>query len=140
MNNLTRRNFIEGLGAAGMLGILAGCGNGGTTDGGTTDGGSASDTPLVVGYSPFSSKFSPFFAETAYDQDAQGMTQIALIPTDRLGQIVYKGIEGETIEFNGTEYTYTGPADIEVTENADGTVDYDTSPCATTSSSPMARR
>ena len=125
MNNLTRRNFIEGLGAAGMLGILAGCGNGGTTDGGTTDGGSASDTPLVVGYSPFSSKFSPFFAETAYDQDAQGMTQIALIPTDRLGQIVYKGIEGETIEFNGTEYTYTGPADIEVTENADGTVDYD---------------
>ena len=55
MNNLTRRNFIEGLGAAGMLGILAGCGNGGTTDGGTTDGGSASDTPLVVGYSPFSS-------------------------------------------------------------------------------------
>ena len=50
MNNLTRRNFIEGLGAAGMLGILAGCGNGGTTD-----GGSASDTPLVVGYSPFSS-------------------------------------------------------------------------------------
>ena len=82
------------------------------------------NTPLVVGYSPFSSKFSPFFAETAYDQDAQGMTQLALYPMDRLGQVVYKGIEGETIPYNGTDYTYTGPADIEVVENEDGTVDY----------------
>ena len=37
------------------------------------------DTPLVVGYAPFSSKFSPFFAESAYDQDAQTMTQVAFI-------------------------------------------------------------
>lgn len=31
-------------------------------------------TPLVVGYAPFSSKFSPFFSETAYDADAYAMT------------------------------------------------------------------
>jgi len=80
---------------------------------------------LSVGYSPFNSRFSPFFAQTAYDQDAQLMTQIGLLATDRTGAIVYKGIEGETIEYNGTPYTYYGPADLTVTENADGTVDYD---------------
>ncbi|MBQ2190875.1 MAG: ABC transporter substrate-binding protein, partial [Clostridia bacterium] len=82
----------------------------------------AEDKTLVVGYSPFSSKFSPFFAQTAYDQDVQGMTQIGLLTSDRTGAIITKGIEGETINFNGTDYTYYGPADLTITENADGTV------------------
>jgi len=80
---------------------------------------------LVVGYSPFNSKFSPFFSETAYDQDAYIMTQVSLLTSDRTGAIVFNGIEGETIEYNGTPYTYYGPANLTVTENADGTVDYD---------------
>ncbi len=83
------------------------------------------NTPLVVGYSPFSSKFSPFFSETAYDQDAYTMTQISLLSSDRTGAIILKGIEGETIEYNGTPYTYYGPADLTITENDDGTVYYD---------------
>ena len=82
-------------------------------------------TPLVVGYAPFNSKFSPFFSETAYDQDVAAMTQLGLLTTDRTGAIIYKGIEGETIPYNGTDYTYYGPADLVVTENEDGTVDYD---------------
>ena len=49
------------------------------------------DTPLVVGYSPFNSKFSPFFSETAYDQDAMAMTQLGLLTSDRTGAIVQKG-------------------------------------------------
>ncbi|MBQ1508851.1 MAG: hypothetical protein IIZ47_05455, partial [Erysipelotrichaceae bacterium] len=53
------------------------------------------------------------------------MTQLNLFTTDRLGQVIYKGIEGETTNYNGTDYTYYGPADIEVTENEDGTVFYD---------------
>ena len=100
------------------LSLLAGCGDGG---GGSTD----DTTPLVVGYAPFSSKFSPFFSETAYDQDVWVMTQLGLLTSDRTGAIIYKGIEGETIDYNGTDYTYYGPADLEVTENADGTVYYD---------------
>ena len=100
------------------LSLLAGCGDGG---GGSTD----DTTPLVVGYAPFSSKFSPFFSETAYDQDVWVMTQLGLLTSDRTGAIIYKGIEGETINYNGTDYTYYGPADLEVTENADGTVYYD---------------
>ena len=80
---------------------------------------------LVVGYSPFSSKFSPFFSESAYDRDAQAMTQVSLLSSDRTGAVIYKGIEGETIPYNGTDYTYYGIADLIVTENADGTVYYD---------------
>ena len=82
-------------------------------------------TPLVVGYSPFSSKFSPFFAETAYDTDVYEMTAVPLLNSDRTGAIIMKGIEGETVEYNGTAYTYTGIADATITENADGTVFYD---------------
>ena len=82
-------------------------------------------TPLVVGYSNFNSKFSPFFSETAYDQDVWALTSISLLTSDRTGAIIYKGIEGETIEYNGTPYTYYGPADLTVTENEDGTVYYD---------------
>ena len=102
------------------LSLLAGCGNQGNTGGGAT----TDETPLVVGYSPFSSKFSPFFSETAYDQDVYAMTQLDLLTSDRTGAIIYKGIEGETVNYNGTDYTYYGPADLEVVENADGTVDY----------------
>ena len=102
------------------LSLLAGCGTQGNTSGGATTG----ETPLVVGYSPFSSKFSPFFSETAYDQDVWVMTQLGLLTSDRTGAIIYKGIEGETVNYNGTDYTYYGPADLEVVENADGTVDY----------------
>ena len=104
------------------LSLLAGCGTQGNTSGGTmTD----DTTPLVVGYSAFSSKFSPFFSETAYDQDAYAMTQLGLLTSDRTGAIVLKGIEGETINYNGTDYTYHGPADLEITQNDDGTVYYD---------------
>ena len=50
-----------------LLGVLAGCSGG------------ANDKPLVAGYSNFSSKFSPFFSETAYDQDVWAMTSISLL-------------------------------------------------------------
>lgn len=85
----------------------------------------AEDKILVVGYDYFSSKFSPFFATTAYDQDVASMTQIGLLASDREGNIVMKGIEGETIPYNGTDYLYTGIADCVVTQNDDGTVVYD---------------
>ena len=98
--------------------MLAGCGD-------QTKDNTTNDTPLVVGYSPFNEKFSPFFSETAYDQDVYAMTQIGLLSSDRLGAIIYKGIEGETIAYNGTDYTYYGPANLVITTNEDGTVDYD---------------
>lgn len=81
-------------------------------------------SPLVVGYANFSQKFSPFYADTDYDQDVVSMTQIVLMTTDRLGGIVYNGIEGETIPYNGTDYFYQGIADLSVNydKEADKTV------------------
>jgi len=83
------------------------------------------DKPLVVGYSNFSEKFSPFFSETAYDQDVWTMTAVSLLTTDRQGAVVELGKTGETRAYNGTDYTYYGPADLKITTNDDGTVYYD---------------
>ena len=112
-----------------MLGTsLAGCSQTGTGEGETTtDGGSNasnSDTPLVVGYLEFSSKFSPFYAETSYDMDVASLVVPGIMTIDRSGAIVYNAIEGETRAYNGTDYTYTGPADISCTVNDDGTTVY----------------
>lgn len=82
-------------------------------------------TPMVIGYSNFSSKFSPFFAESAYDQDVAGMTQIALLNGDRTGAIITEGINGQVVNYDGTDHTYYTPADVVITENEDGTVFYD---------------
>ncbi len=83
------------------------------------------NTPLVIGYSPLNSKFSPFFSETAYDQEAMSITQVPLLPADRTGAVLLNSMEGETVEYNGTPYTYYGIANCEITENEDGTVYYD---------------
>ncbi len=77
------------------------------------------NTPLVVAYSPFSQKFSPFYADTAYDQDVAGMVGLGLMTTDRMGGIIYNAIEGETVNYNGTDYTYTGCADLDVAYDPD---------------------
>lgn len=84
------------------------------------------ETPLVVGYSYFSQKFSPFFADTGYDADVVRMVNGHewLLTTDRQGGIVYNAIEGETRSYNGTDYFYTGPADVSV--NYDETADQTT--------------
>ncbi len=87
--------------------------------------GANEDTPLVVANDEVSEKFSPFFGESVPDQNIWLVTTVSLLDIDRKGEIVYKGIEGETREYNGTDYTYTGIADCEVTENSDGTVYYD---------------
>ena len=75
---------------------------------------------LVVGYDLFSNKFSPFFSETSYDQDVWSMTQIGLLAADRQGAIIYNGIEGETINYNGTNYTYYGLSNLTVTKVTEG--------------------
>jgi len=71
-------------------------------------------TPLVVGYSLFSEKFSPFFSDTGYDADVVNMTQEPLLTTDRAGGIIYNAIEGETVAYNGVDYFYRGLANVAV--------------------------
>lgn len=122
--------------AALSVGMLAGCGGAASSAATASSEGTstataeasttaASDGTLVLAETGFESKFSPFFAASAPDQDVIDLTQIALLGADRKGEMVLNGIEGETREYNGTDYTYHGPADCVVTENADGTVTYD---------------
>ena len=85
---------------------------------------STADIPLVWATSTLSQKFSPYFADTGYDQDVVNMTQISMMTTDRVGGIIYNGIEGETIPYNGTDYTYYGTGDLTV--NYDETTDITT--------------
>ncbi len=103
------------------VGLFTACGEQ-KNPGGNDD--ESKDTPLVVGYSAFNQKFSPFFSETEYDQDVWVMTSLSMLNSDRQGQIIMKGIEGETHNYNGTDYTYYGPADCEIVQKDDGTVDY----------------
>ena len=86
---------------------------------------STSDGTLVLAETGFEGKFSPFFAASAADQDVIDLTQLGLLGADRKGEMILNGIEGETREYNGTDYTYYGTTDCVVTENDDGTVTYD---------------
>ncbi len=70
-------------------------------------------------------KFSPYFALSAADQDVADMVSLYLLSTDRVGNPILEGIEGETRSYNGVDYTYYTPSDLVITENDDGTVYYD---------------
>ena len=128
------------------LGLLAGCASKTTDDTttptdttpaddtskDTTEGGEDAtdetvgnpDGTIVIAETGFEGKFSPFFAASAPAQAAHALTQAVLLNADRRGEIIMHGIEGETRSYNGTDYTYYGLADCEVTENDDGTVTY----------------
>ena len=79
---------------------------------------------LVFANDYMSQKFSPFFADTSYDQDAVAMTQVSLLSSDREGNVVLNGKDGVVIPYNGTDYTYYSLANCEIVENEDGTVTY----------------
>ena len=99
--------------------LFTACGNG--NNNGQQD---STTKTLVVGTQNFDGKFSPFFYTNAYENDVMSMVFDALLGTDREGAVVLKGIEGDVRPYNGTDYTYTGIADCDIVENADGTVDY----------------
>lgn len=76
-----------------------------------------SDIPLVIGCDKLNRKFNPFVAESKDDKQAVSLTQLYLVENDRRGQVIYNGIDGEVKTYNGNNYTYYGPADIETRYN-----------------------
>ncbi len=80
--------------------------------------------PLVISSAEFSQKFSPFFATSVPDRNVADLVTLPLSIVDREGSMILKGIEGETREYNGTEYTYKSISDTTVTQNEDGTTTY----------------
>jgi peptide/nickel transport system substrate-binding protein len=123
------------------VGLLAGCGTTSTDTGDTTaeDATStdaatgdttaetvSSDGTLVVSVEQgLEGKFSPFFYSSVADQTIVNTFTLWTMPVDRVGNPVTQGIEGETRSYNGTDYTYYSPSNIDITENDDGTVYYD---------------
>ena len=116
-----------------VLGMFAGCGQ--TEEPAETEAQAAetqaAEAPAAEGADTIvyaddylSQKFSPFFADTSYDQDAVALTQVTLLSSDREGNVVLNGKDGEVIPYNGTDYTYYSLANCTITENADGTVTY----------------
>ena len=96
---------------------LASCNSGNTTSSSSAESGSSSqaesssstdsDTgvPLVVAYDTFNQKFNPFYYTVAYDGDVASVCVDSLLSNDRSGEMVLKGVEGETRKYNGTEYS-----------------------------------
>lgn len=130
----TKQALALAMAAAMGVSVLAGCGSTASSIASSSDAGSTEATAenanshegtLVLANNGLEGKFSPFFASSAADSDVMGLIQLTLLGADRKGEMVLNGIEGETREYNGTDYTYYGPADCVVTENEDGTVTYD---------------
>ena len=130
----TKQAIALATAAALSVSLLAGCGGAASSSAATSDAASSTattastttaDGTIVLAETGFEGKFSPFFASSAADQDVIDLTQLGLLGADRKGEMILNGIEGETREYNGTEYTYHGTSDCTVTENADGTVTYD---------------
>lgn len=117
------------------VGMLAGCTNSNDGDNSAepsqgVDGTQNPENPsggndtLVVANDAFDGRFSPFFYTAVPDGDVVGMLFQYTLTFDREANPILNGIEGETHNYNGTDYFYQGIADTEVVENPDGSVDY----------------
>jgi peptide/nickel transport system substrate-binding protein len=110
-----KSSLLHAVAALGLTALLASCGGGGSSGGTTT----VSDTPLVYATEDLNGKFSPFTGESAYDIAVSDMVVgDGLVMADRVGVLVYKGIDGETRSYNGNNYTYDGIANVTETYNA----------------------
>ncbi len=86
-----------------------------------TEGGS-SDTPLVIGQTNFSEKFSGLFHEAVPDQQIAENRRCISVWKRPYRCYYLQWYRGRDTEYNGTEYTYTGLSDVTVTEGEDETV------------------
>ncbi len=133
-----KRLLSAGLVLAMGAGLLAGCGSNndtsedvtGSTETASSSTSSSDETSgdanntLVFGEDTIEGKFNPLFYTAQVDDDVNSLLFTYLLGSDREGAVITQGIEGETIAYNGTDYTYYGVADCDITENADGSVDY----------------
>ena len=126
--------------AAMCLGVMAGCNKtssdasastGSTSEAATAETAGHADDTLVVAMTGLEGKFSPFFATSAQDNDIMSLNQLVLFQPDRMGEMILNGIEGETKAYNGTDYTYYGPADVRCHPERRRHRVLTTSPCVT---------
>lgn len=75
---------------------------------------------LVVGTETLSGKFSEFYADSVYDRNIADMTQISLLYNDRASNYILNGKDGYDAEYNGTNYHYLTPANVDIDPAEDG--------------------
>lgn len=92
------------------------------------DKGAAKKTLVASIEQGLEGKFSPFFSLSQADTNVVGFVSLYTFPVDRVGNPVLQGMgkDGETRSYNGKDYTYYAAANVEVKQNEDGTVYYDT--------------
>ena len=74
-------------------------------------------TPLVVALSEYDNTCNPFYQTGEFDSFINELTGERLLARDRNGRIIYNGLDGERILYNGTYYEYSGLADVVETYN-----------------------
>lgn len=74
---------------------------------------------LRIGVQKLSGKYIQLYAEDDGDKTINGLTQVNLLVRDRAGKAVLNGIEGEVRSYNGTDYAYSGIADIGISYDAE---------------------
>lgn len=108
------------------LGIQVGWDSATNTVSLTAEENSGSDLErLIVAAQGLNGNFSPFFYDTVGGERVVELTQLELFSSDRGGAVVTEGIDGEVRSYKGKDYFYNGIADLDITENADGSVYYD---------------
>ena len=100
--------------------------NDATTEVGTEEEAIVNDSDtLVVSLNGVITNIDPFYRGfSTYDKDASSMVNVSLLEMDRDNQYIYLGKTGETRSYDGKDYTYYGIADMTVSQNDDGTYDY----------------
>lgn len=114
--NYMRKRLFAGVLAASMVAAsLSGCSNAKKDDKPSSSSASSeSSKPLVVGTDALSEKFSAFFHDSVPDTQAEVLTQVKLATFDRLGQLVPNAKDGQSVPYNGTDYTYNGLSNVAV--------------------------
>ena len=77
---------------------------------------------LSVAYPRVDGEANPFYTDSESGTALLDLTQLSLLTLDRNGDVVLHAATGETTPYNGTDYSYTGLADVDVTVNNDTAV------------------
>ncbi|SFQ44736.1 peptide/nickel transport system substrate-binding protein [Lachnospiraceae bacterium XBB1006] len=108
MKNLRVRSLALLLGATLVLGSV------GCQQTSKTVGQEKKQRPLVIGCEYLGEQFSPFTDTVRNSSEVVDLTQLYLMTTDRMGNLIKNGIEGEKSEYEGRNYRYFAPANVSV--------------------------
>ena len=75
---------------------------------------------LSVAYPDVDGSANPFFTDSESGRVLLDLTQLSLLTPDRTGTAVLHAATGETVPYNGTDYAYSGLADVDVSTDNEG--------------------